>query len=94
MSMRMNADSSRERAARAAELSAALTGLVGKIEQIRSLAVERNVIERPGNWDVALIVDFDTADDLEVYRAHPDHLKVIELINELVADRCAVDFVS
>lgn len=94
VSMRMKADNSQDRAAQVEELSAALTGLVGKVEQIRSLAVERNVVERPGNWDLALIVDFDSADDLEIYRAHPDHVKVIELINVLVADRCAVDFVS
>ena len=54
--------------------------------------VGANVVVRPGNWDLALTVDVDDAAALEEYREHPEHQKVLRLINELVADRCAVDF--
>jgi len=88
----MNGDTANERSAFAAELTTALTGLVGQIPEIRSLSVSPNVVERPGNWDLALIVDLDDAEALEVYRAHPQHVKVAELIGRIVAERCAVDF--
>ena len=92
--MRMDAAGTEDRSVKVAKLTTALTNLVGRIGQIRSMAVENNVVDRSGNWDLALIVDFDNADDLEVYRAHPEHVAVLELINQLVADRCAVDFIK
>lgn len=93
VSMKMDGATAQERANNAADLTSALNGLVGKIDQIRALSVSPNVVERPGNWDLALVVDLDNADDLELYRAHPDHVLVLELITRVVADRCAVDFI-
>ena len=90
--LRMNATSDAEREASVARLSEALTALPALIDQIRELSVGANVVVRPGNWDLALTVDVDDAAALEEYREHPDHQKVLRLINELVADRCAVDF--
>ncbi len=91
--LRMNATSDAEREASIARLTEALTSLPTHIDQIRVLTVGANVVVRPGNWDLALTVDVDDASALEEYRGHPEHQKVLALINELVADRCAVDFV-
>lgn len=90
--LRMNAATEAERASQAGRLSDALNALPPHIEQIRALSVGRNILENPGNWDLALTVDVDDEAGLDAYRKHPEHLKVIELINETVADRCAVDF--
>lgn len=92
--MRLDAETDEVRQSRSAQLSAALAALPDLIPEIRSLTVNANVVTRPGNWDLALTVDLDDAADLEVYRQHPEHQKVLALIEEIVADRCAVDFVT
>lgn len=89
---RMKATGGAERAASVARLSGALTALPPHIDQIRALSVGANVLQRPGNWDLALTVDVDDAAALEVYRVHPEHQKVLALVDELAAERCAVDF--
>lgn len=89
--LRMKATSDAERETSISRLSEALASLPALIGQVRELTVGSNVVVRPGNWDLALTVDVDDASALEEYRGHPEHQKVLGLINELVADRCAVD---
>ncbi len=91
--MRLDAETEEARQARSARLSAALAALPDVIPEIRSLTVNANVLSRPGNWDLALTVDVDDAADLDVYREHPEHRKVLALIEEVVADRSAVDVI-
>ena len=90
--LRMNATADAQRAVDVAQLSEALAALPEHIDLIHDLTVGANVVVRPGNWDLALVVDLDDAEALETYRAHPEHQKVLALIEQLVADRCAVDF--
>lgn len=91
--MRLEADTEEVRLARSARLSAALAALPDLIPEVRSLTVNANVLSRPGNWDLALTVDVDDAAGLDVYREHPEHRKVLALIEEVVADRSAVDVI-
>ena len=90
--MKMDAVSPEERATRTAKLAAALEALAPHIEQIISLTVGINVLESPSNWDLALTVDVADEAALQVYRSHPEHVKVAELIQKFVAERCAVDY--
>lgn len=90
--LRIDAADAAVRSERSQRLIAALESLPPHIPQIRALAVNANVIEREGNWDLALVVDVDDADALEVYRSHPEHQKVLTLISEVTSNRCAVDF--
>lgn len=90
--MKMDASSSAQRTERSATLAAALEALPSHIEQILALSVGLNSLDNPGNWDLALTVDLADEDALGVYRNHPEHRKVIALIEQLVAERCAVDF--
>ena len=92
--MKLDADGDEVRQARSAQLSAALAALPAHIPEIRDLTVNGNVVLRPGNWDLALVVDFDDAADLEVYREHPEHQKVFDLINQIVSERSAVDVLT
>ncbi len=89
---RMKATADAERASSVERLSGALLALPAHIGEIRALSVGANILERPGNWDLALTVDVDDLDALEVYRLHPEHKKVLALVDELAAERCAVDF--
>lgn len=90
--MKMAATTAAERAEHAARLAAALEALPQHIEQIIRLEAGVNSLESAGNWDLALTVDVADEAALEVYRNHPEHLKVAELIRELAAERCAVDY--
>lgn len=90
--MKMSANSREERDERAARLTAELEALEPQVEQILALSVGVNTLESPGNWDLALTVDVEDEAALETYRQHPEHIKVAAIIQELVADRCAVDY--
>ena len=91
--MKMAGETYDERHEQAALLAAALEALPPHIEQILSLTVGLNTIEGPDNWDLALTVDVADEVALDLYRNHPEHLTVTKLIQEIVSDRCAVDFV-
>lgn len=90
---KIDASTASERTERAATLAAALEALPPHIKQIRSLSVGVNSLDLPGNWDLLLTVDVADESALDEYRDHPEHVKVMQLIAQTVAERCAVDFV-
>jgi hypothetical protein len=69
-----------------------LESLPGKIPEILNLETGLNVKDDPPNYDLALIVDFDSIDDLETYINHPDHKKVGEFLAKVRDNRVVVDF--
>ncbi|MBW8872011.1 MAG: Dabb family protein [Leifsonia sp.] len=80
-----------ERAEHAARIKRGLESLPAVIPQLRSLQVGISVV--PGDdYDVVLISDFDSLDDIQVYQEHPAHLEVAGFIRSVVASRSAVDF--
>lgn len=46
-----------------------------QIPEVRSLTVGRNVSSIASSYDVGLVIEFDTRDDLAAYLAHPLHEK-------------------
>ncbi|MGO4594815.1 Dabb family protein [Leifsonia sp. 2TAF2] len=80
-----------ERAEHAARIKRGLESLPAVIPQLRSLQVGIGVV--PGDdYDVVLISDFDSLDDIQLYQEHPAHLEVAGFIRSVVASRAAVDF--
>jgi hypothetical protein len=74
---------------------AGLDVLALEIEQIRSYVHGSDVGVSVGNYDYALVADFDNVDDFRTYRDHPSHVLFIEeLITGKVDDRAAVQFMS
>ena len=57
-----------------------LEELPGKIPVIRRLEVGRDVVRSERSYDLALIVEVDSLDDLDTYRKHPAHVEVGALI--------------
>ncbi|WP_054941568.1 Dabb family protein [Paenibacillus ihuae] len=51
-----------------------LLSMQGKIEYIRDLRVETDI--RSGAYDLMLIVQYETMEDLEAYLVHPVHVEV------------------
>jgi len=69
-----------------------LLGLKEKIEVLKHIEVGENYELDAKSFDLALITHFDSIEDLDVYRVHPEHMKVVAFAAEVVTDRAAVDF--
>jgi hypothetical protein len=74
------------------KIKQALLALKDKIGVLRFIQVGQNCELMSPSYDIALITHFETLSDLEIYRVHPDHLKVVELIKTNTNARAVVDF--
>lgn len=81
-----------EKAAIIAELKQLLEGLQHKISEVKFIEVGTNYELDTKSFDIALISHFETIEDLDAYRVHPEHLKVVERIKETTVERAAIDF--
>ena len=69
-----------------------LEALPGKIDFIREIHVEVNVNPKEGMYDAILISAFDSIEDVEKYRVHPEHKKVSSYVALIKTDRASVDY--
>ena len=69
-----------------------LRGLDGKIDVLKSLEVGIDIIHKERSFDIALTARFDSIEDLETYRQHPEHVKVAEYIKEASIRIASVDY--
>lgn len=70
----------------------ALLNLSGKIDELKYIEVGVNYELASKSHDICLITHFETVEELDAYRIHPEHIKVGELIGQHVVERAAVDF--
>lgn len=79
-----------------AKLATALKNLEGKIPEIEQWQVVQKDAtaqdQAAGMMDLALISGFKTTADLESYKIHPEHQKVVELCKEISPARSALDY--
>ena len=66
-----------------------LAALQGVIPQLKASQVVRSVGE--GNYDAVLIADFDSLEDVAIYKADPRHQAVSALCKSIRESRAAVD---
>lgn len=90
VSWKLAATDPAEKAEHAAQIVSGLESLVGVVGEIRSLQVGADVAG-DGNWDVALIADFDDLTAVARYQVNREHQKVAAFIRSVVAERMAVD---
>lgn len=69
-----------------------LEALPGRIDFIREMHVEVNVNPKEGMYDAILISAFDSIEDVEKYRVHPEHKKVSSYVALIKTDRASVDY--
>ncbi|MBU5626571.1 Dabb family protein [Oscillibacter sp. MSJ-2] len=77
----------------AAEQSQFLEGLrslQGVIPQLKKSEVAVNVGE--GNYDAVLVSEFESLEDLAMYKKDPRHVAVSSLCKSIREDRVAVDY--
>jgi hypothetical protein len=70
----------------------ALLSLQDKITELKYIEVGINYELEAKSYDLCLISHFENTEDLDAYRVHPEHLKVVELIGLHAVERAAVDF--
>ena len=70
----------------------ALLCLKDKISELKYIEVGINYELEAKSYDLCLISHFENIEELDAYRVHPEHLKVVELIGLHAVDRGAVDF--
>ena len=72
-----------------------LYALKTTIPQIKKIEVGMNL--RTGDeyaYDLALYSEFETVDDLEIYKEHPEHKKVSAFVSKVKTDRAFVDYIE
>jgi len=75
------------------QIIASLKTLPPLIEAIRSYTLGRDLALSPGTSDFAIVADFDSVEDFEVYASHPTHLQIIQdVIKPHVQLRSALQF--
>ena len=63
------------------------------IEQVRGFEVVCNAADMPqSNYDLALIFDFENAQDLQDYQDHPVHKAFGGFITEIRESRACIDY--
>lgn len=80
----------RTKAENAQEMKTQLEALAGKIPGLSSIEVGINFGE--GNYDVALVSVHEDKNALALYADHPDHVKVKNMIGQVVTQRVACDY--
>jgi hypothetical protein len=74
------------------ELKTALESLKDKIQEVKFIEVGLNHKSETDDYDIILLSHFETIADLDIYRTHPEHLKVVALFADVVESRAAIDY--
>lgn len=69
-----------------------LENLPALIPQIVSLETGADVMHEARSFDMALVVTFNSLEDLAVYTDHPEHVKVRNYIKSHAKGSAAVDY--
>ena len=69
-----------------------LLGLKNIIPEIRNMHVGKDETHSEMSYDMALMIDFDSKDDMATYQCHPEHVKISQYVKGARSDRACVDF--
>lgn len=75
-----------------AETVAVLRNMEGRIPQLLSIEVGADLIHSERSFDIALVTEVASMEDLQAYQVHPAHKEVIAHINEVKELSVAVDY--
>jgi len=69
-----------------------LEGLKKKIKQVKVLEVGFNLNTSSTTYDIVLYAEFETMEDLNRYKTHPEHKKVGDFVSKVRQERKAIDY--
>ncbi len=73
------------------DLISSILALKDAVPGVLDLTAGENFSPRSGGYTHGIFVRFETADDLQGYMEHPDHLAVVEKLDRLTS-RIVVDY--
>lgn len=83
------ADSATDEVRRAAH--DALAALPGQVPEVRAFSFGPDAGLAEGNFDLAVVADFDDADAYRAYATHPAHVSLVtDLLRPHITERAAV----
>ncbi|MEA3497226.1 MAG: Dabb family protein [Bacteroidota bacterium] len=68
----------------AKKLKSELENLENKIDEIKYYEVGLNLSTSPSAYDVVLVSDFNNMKELNDYRIHPEHIKVLDFLKSII----------
>ncbi len=71
-----------------------LLGMKGKIDVLRGIRVETDIRHGESSYDILLITNFSSMEDMEAYLAHPVHTEVSKYIAGVLEAGAAVCYES
>ena len=74
------------------KLKQMLEDLSQTIEVVDFLEVGFNLSNRPTAFDLILQTHFKSEKELDLYRVHSEHLKVLDYIREVISETAVVDY--
>jgi hypothetical protein len=69
-----------------------LEELMGAVPTLRSMDVGLNFAKEERAMDLSIITTFESKDGLDAYAVHPEHLKVVDFIKQVVEYSKVVDY--
>jgi len=69
-----------------------LSDLKQSIPELRHIEAGQNIRRLENGFDLVLYSEFQNEDDLNEYRVHPEHQKVVEFIGKVTSERAFVDY--
>jgi len=75
------------------EMCRKLSGLEGKIDELKEIKVHCNSEDAPTtNYDILLDTSFNSIEDLNAYQVHEEHQKVVGFVKSIKVERACLDF--
>ncbi len=62
------------------QAKATLLSMEGKIDALRDIQVEIDISRGPASYDILLVTQFASMEDMKTYLAHPVHVEVSKYI--------------
>jgi len=78
--------------AHAPEARRRLEALAPEVPEIRSMTVGLDVVRGEVSYDLALITEHESLEELKAYQGHPAHVELAGWLRPLLAARATVDF--
>jgi len=85
-------DNKTQKLENALKLKKAIEDLKIHIDQLKFIEVGLNFNEKPHAFDLVLTATFESEADLEIYRLHPEHKKLMVFLKTVTDESAVVDY--
>lgn len=87
-----NYESKTRKLENALKLKKALEDLKKYISELKHIEVGLNFNEKPNAFDLVLTSIFENNEDMEIYRLHPEHKKLLVFLRTVTDEAVVVDY--